>query len=517
MNLLFRVLYAQKCSSTHHRLAMDALRYLRLENDDAWAQLFLARIQTYLDGSKAPDRTFKDFRNHVLHVSDNYWGGAISTAGVWYERLVDRLQAEDWGRAVYCAGVLSHYVTDPMMPLHTAQTEEEAQVHRNIEWGTSRIYPQLVSSIAAARILQNWKPPAAASDSEWLSELIRAGASHAHSHYEILIDHYDPKLGQKNPAHGFDDVSRQSVAACLAWSIKATAGVLVRAITSAGVQPEANSPTVAGVLSGLATPLFWITRQLADLEDRKAVQAIWKELQQTGRVIDNLPEDDRVVREAHAQEVLGITVDQLNNAPIRKAGQKWMPESSTELHAEPQPTETNTAKVVDLQMAAVDAVPAEPLSSETKSPRTGGPRFYLNPEEDVVDAPSIGPKTAARLQRIGILTVAQLLDAEPQSSSDALGQRWITHDVFRDWQRQSELMCRVPGLRGHDAQLLVGIGITQPEQLRDSDAGDVLIRIQEYSRTPEGERILRGSPAPDLAEVQRWQQFTDDARQLRAA
>lgn len=76
MNLLFRVLYAQKCTSTHHMLAMDALRYLRVEQSDEWTRLFLSDIQLFIDGAKAPDKKFKDFRNHVLHVSDNFWGGA---------------------------------------------------------------------------------------------------------------------------------------------------------------------------------------------------------------------------------------------------------------------------------------------------------------------------------------------------------------------------------------------------------------------------------------------------------
>ena len=106
MNLLFRVLYAQKCTSTHHKLAMDSLRYVRAGEFEDWSRLFLSEIQVYMDGAKAPDKKFKDFRNHVLHVSDNFWGGAVSTAEQWYARLIEQLKAKDWQRAVYCAGVL---------------------------------------------------------------------------------------------------------------------------------------------------------------------------------------------------------------------------------------------------------------------------------------------------------------------------------------------------------------------------------------------------------------------------
>lgn len=73
MNLLFRVLFASECRSTHHKLAMDALRHLRGRHADKWRNLFLKHHKEYLEGSKAPDTSFKDFRNHVLHVRDNYW------------------------------------------------------------------------------------------------------------------------------------------------------------------------------------------------------------------------------------------------------------------------------------------------------------------------------------------------------------------------------------------------------------------------------------------------------------
>ena len=173
-----------------------------------------------MDSAKAPDRKFKDFRNHVLHVSDNYWGGAIPAAELWYARLVEQLTAKDWQRAVYCAGVLSHYVTDPLMPLHTGQTEDEAQVHRFIEWGTARIYEQLVATHDAARSLVNWKSPEYAISDDWLALLVIEGAELSHEHYDVMIDHYDPAIGHKQPEAGFDDTCKTSLAKLLGWSIR---------------------------------------------------------------------------------------------------------------------------------------------------------------------------------------------------------------------------------------------------------------------------------------------------------
>ena len=75
----------------------------------------------YLEGSKDPDNKFKDFKNHVLHVRDNYWGGAPEKVQNWYQHLVSALTAQNWSEAVYAAGVLSHYYTDPIHPFHTGR------------------------------------------------------------------------------------------------------------------------------------------------------------------------------------------------------------------------------------------------------------------------------------------------------------------------------------------------------------------------------------------------------------
>ena len=143
MSLFERLVMNSVCRSNHHRLAVEALHLMRGDKADLWRNLFLHHHQSYLEGAKAPDEVFKDFKNHVLHVREGDWGGAPTAAREWYRRTVRALSNKDWSHAVYCAGVMSHYVVDPVQPFHTGQTEEEGVIHRAVEWSFSKSYFEL--------------------------------------------------------------------------------------------------------------------------------------------------------------------------------------------------------------------------------------------------------------------------------------------------------------------------------------------------------------------------------------
>src|SRR5262249_50835525 len=143
MSLTYRIIYAAHARGTHHKLALDALERLTAADAEAWRRLFLKHAGVYVQGSKAPDSEFKDFRNHVLHVREGYWGGAADKVENWYAHLVKELNGERWSEAAWAAGVLSHYYTDPIHPFHSAQSEAENSIHRAVEWSISRAYDEL--------------------------------------------------------------------------------------------------------------------------------------------------------------------------------------------------------------------------------------------------------------------------------------------------------------------------------------------------------------------------------------
>ncbi|HEX5103999.1 MAG TPA: zinc dependent phospholipase C family protein, partial [Pirellulaceae bacterium] len=318
MSLLFRVVFHTACQSTHHRLALDALRHLRGADSERWNDLFLHHFRGYLSGSKAPDDQFKDFRNHVLHVSENNWGGAIPEASRWYGRTVDALRRREWSEAVYSAGVLSHYFSDPFMPLHTGQTEAETQVHRALEWSVSKSYGELQQIIEFE--LGGYPRIESSSSADWLGQMILAGAQLAHEHYQPVIDHYDLARGVKNPQAGMDGECKHRIAECLAHAVVGFARVLEKAISESDIEPPQVENTLYGFLVALEAPLRVVLSHFHDLTERMTIEAIYDEVQRTGKVIKNLPEDDRDIRRLHAEEVLRTPLHRLDQQPAPLAG-----------------------------------------------------------------------------------------------------------------------------------------------------------------------------------------------------
>lgn len=155
--------------------------------------------------------------------------------------------------------------------------------------------------------------------------------------------------------------------------------------------------------------------------------------------------------------------------------------------------------------------------SQRSSRQRRAVRFFLQTSSPVVDAPSIGEKTAALLADVGIRTVSDLLACDAESTAEELSQRRITGEVIQSWQQQARLVCRIPELRGYGAQLLVACGYTEPTQIAGADADELAETIAEYCETKEGERILRGSDTPSVEKIAQWIEHAHQHRSLEDA
>ncbi len=651
MQLLYRILRAVHANGTHHKLALDSLAHLTGDNHEDWQRLFLHNAELFMEGAKAPDKEFKDFRNHVLHVRDNLWGGAPAKARSWYGHLVEALENRDWPMAAYCAGVLSHYYTDPIMPLHTAQSDAESSIHRAVEWSISKSYDDLVADALRTRTTCDIK---LGDDPNWLADLVVAGAYKSNAHYEQLITHYNIDLGVTDPPAGLDKVARRTIGELLVYASRGFALIMERAITEAGVEPDKVSLNVTTVLAGLTIPIRWVTNKIADKNEAALVRAMYDELQATGTVEVNLPEDDRAIRDLYKAEVSakkrrsktndffampqpnstseatpkrlpntkikpgaetgattsvgtqtqplsdqaalagaapqpisgqgptittapaslasalsqaveqeksdalaaqrstparGIKPASLGSAPPRKSNpakahkpvkavtvdaslmaslsrlQPRVPERT----ASPDNETASTSALTPMPGTSVQSsangptpLPMRPAAPTGPAPRQShagarGERFYLSIGDDIVDAPSIGKKTAARLQDAGLYSVEDLLTCDPVDVSRQVDVRHITPDTLTDWQDQARLVCIVPELRGTHAQILVGAGYRDPDAIAQAEQGDLLSAILRFAGTSDGQRVLRNGQPPDIEKVLFWIAQAARAELARAA
>ena len=170
-----------------------------------------------------------------------------------------------------------------------------------------------------------------------------------------------------------------------------------------------------------------------------------------------------------------------------------------------------------LRHAEIDRLDAE-VETDDGPETTGerGKRFYLTVDDDIVRAPSIGPKTAARLAACGLFRVGHLLACDPQRISAAVGVQWITPKRIADWQAQARLVCTVPWLRGTHAQLLVGAGFETVTKLREAGASAVCAAVLKFAGTRDGQSILRSGPVPDMERIARWLDHANLAEPGRA-
>ena len=536
MSLLYAVVFASRCRSNHHRIAVDALRHLQSPDAERWRNLLLHYHAEYLSGAKAPDEQFKDFKNHVLHVREKEWGGAIESAEEWYRRTVRAMQAKDWKQAAWSAGVLSHYYADPIQPFHTHQTEEENVIHRAVEWSFSKSYTTF------QRILENdmggYPKMDAPGGEKWLAEMVRAGAKTSNQHYETVIDHYDFAKGVKDPPAGLDQELKDTIAKLVGHAVVGFARILDRAFEEAAVRPPKVGDDLQGFFLALEIPIQAVLKTMDNAAARKEVQAQYEEFQRTGKVRTTLGEDDKVVRELHAAEVL--------KQPLSSLDAKWPREIGEQAGEGAAPRETNAktpalprAKQVRTIELAPKAEPQQPIAlpppqvAKQQAPRElpeGAPlakrektlpKFTLNEGAPVVQAPSIGPKTAKRLEAVGVKTIADLLALNAEEGEQQIDARHISAKVIRDWQAQALLACTVPGMKSREAQGLVACGIHDAEDLATSDAAQLCEGVAQWGLSEEGQRAWGTAPAPTADDVATWieraKRALQDAKSTAAA
>ena len=358
MTLLELVIIAHRCRSTHHFIAIDALSLIKGKQAGDWKNLLLRYHTSLLKGAKAPDTEFKDFKNHVLHVHEGEWGGARDAAMEWYGKAVAALRNQKWSDAAYALGVMTHYYADPIQPFHTGQTEEEGAMHRALEWSIAKSRDTIKAMVDA----KGYPSVTAGTETGFVADMVLAGAQYSHPHYQTFIDHYDLDKGVKDPPAGLDQTLLDILADLVAYATAGIAVLFERAFAEADVTAPKIDLDLPGYLAALDIPIRKLTKRIADTRDRKIVEAMYAELQETGKVIKTLPADDKKIRKLHAKQVLRKSMAELDAQPLKPMGKKHVA-----LAKLPRPVEY-VLKLVPVLVTEPDAEPEAPEAIAPEPP-----------------------------------------------------------------------------------------------------------------------------------------------------
>lgn len=334
------ILRASHCHSTHDYFAIDALPMVQTEPGRRLVRVLLRHHDRYLRGATDPDKRFRDFQNHVIHVTDGYWGGAPRVAHAWYDRMQRYLRSNRYGDAAHAAGVLSHYFTDPMMPLHTQQSDRERLLHRPIEWSIRHAYDS---------IFKLWRDDQTrivfdlSSRADWLGEAMLHAARFANRTYFPLLETYDLDASRKDPAAGLGIVARRSLSELFGLAITGWARVIERAAGDAEAAmgtPLASSSLSAGaVIATVRSPFRWWFHRIEKKIDDEKISQLISEYQRTGTLRQHLPDEVDVVH-----RVIAVHQNEKRWQQLRR--EKQLASTQTVIAVEPSVEEPATLPLV---------------------------------------------------------------------------------------------------------------------------------------------------------------------------
>jgi predicted flap endonuclease-1-like 5' DNA nuclease len=266
------------------------------------------------------------------------------------------------------------------------------------------------------------------------------------------------------------------------------------------------------LVAGIKAPINSVLKTIDNAKEKALVASMYEEFRKTGKLRKTLPQDDKVVRALHAAEVLRM--------PLSNLDAQWPRETGTAYGTGTPARKAPPKKKAKVKATKIAKAPAKPEAAKAVAPKVVATQRATNllmPDDPIVDAPSIGMKTANRFAAIGIHKVKDLLSVSPESAATQMNIRHINARTIRDWQSQAELACSVPDITSLAAQLLVAVGVRDADQLMNADPDTLVNLIEEYCESADGQRTLRDASPPTREDIDEWVEAAHDMAAKRAA
>ena len=127
-----------------------------------------------------------------------------------------------------------------------------------------------------------------------------------------------------------------------------------------------------------------------------------------------------------------------------------------------------------------------------------------NLRSNVADVLSLGPRTSAKLLRLGVQTVEHLLVAKPHLLSVRLADERINWKTISCWQREAQLILVLPELGSQAVRTLALADFFSAQQLAQSSPTALLAKLEQLVADLKETEGMASVSLPDFVEVSRW-------------
>jgi hypothetical protein len=143
--------------------------------NSSWLEVFQYYLPELITGSTTPDQVWQDWDNHLYYPETGDYN-APWAAAEWFEFARDNFTAGNWEDGFFAAGVLTHYFSDPCIPVHT---DSNWPGHSGYEKDINENLGSLEIDDPTESIIEN------------VTDLVIQNAEYSHQFYDTIVAHYD--------------------------------------------------------------------------------------------------------------------------------------------------------------------------------------------------------------------------------------------------------------------------------------------------------------------------------------
>ncbi len=158
--------------STHMFMVSTAIEQM---SNATWRRVFQFYTPELLSGATTPDQVWQDWDNH-LYYPETGEHNAPWAAQKWFGFARANFSAGNWEDGFFAAGVVSHYFSDPCIPVHTGEywpghTGYETEINEKLQFMTLGPYEE--------------------STIDNVTELVIQCATYSHQYFDTIHDAYE--------------------------------------------------------------------------------------------------------------------------------------------------------------------------------------------------------------------------------------------------------------------------------------------------------------------------------------